>query len=52
MHSEQIEAARSLIELARELIQRREDGFGITLSDSDAEDLSDAADTLDAYLDS
>jgi hypothetical protein len=51
MHSDQIEAARSLIEFTRELIQRRENGFGITLSDADAEDLLSAADTLEGYLD-
>ena len=51
MNSDQIEAARSLIELTRALIRRSETGFGITLSDDDAQEFSDAADALEAYLD-
>jgi hypothetical protein len=51
MNSDQIEAARSLIELTRALIRSRETGFGITLSDDDAQVFADAADTLERYLD-
>ncbi len=51
MNSDHIEAARSLIELTRALIRSRETGFGITLSDDDAQEFSDAADALEAYLD-
>lgn len=51
MNSDQIEAARSLIGLTRALIRSQETGFDIALSDDDAEELSDATDTLEAYLD-
>lgn len=52
MKSDEIEAAHSLIGLTRALIQSRETGFGIALSDDDAQVLADAADMLEAYLDS
>jgi hypothetical protein len=51
MKSDQIEAARSLIDLARALVRNHENGFGMMLSDDDAQELSDRADTLEAYLD-
>ncbi len=51
MTSNQFEAARSLIELTRTLIRLHDTGFGVTLSDDDVQELADAADTLEAYLD-
>jgi hypothetical protein len=51
MNSDQIEAARSLIELTRALIRSSETGFQIAVSDEDAREFSDAADALEGYLD-
>jgi hypothetical protein len=51
MNTDQIAAARSLIALTRALIRGSETGFGIALSEDDAQDFSEAADALEAYLD-
>jgi hypothetical protein len=48
MNTDHIAAARSLIALTRALIRRSETGFGIALSDDDAQEFSETADALEA----
>jgi len=49
MNSDQIEAARALIEIARALIAKSEDCV-IEITDDYAQELTEAADTLETYL--
>ena len=52
MNSDQIEAARLLIDLTRSFVKSQETGWGIPLGEDECEGLAEAADTLEAYLDS